>query len=128
MMRKTTILAAVMMLGFWGMIGTIALIRSLTPETQRTLAHFAAPTAAILMLTLLLWLIRRRAAARRGIPTLEEVRRLSRQHLAGEPAEGDCMVLPPESKGPCRKKGEGHDHGRNEERPAVDEDCRRGRA
>jgi hypothetical protein len=93
-MRKTTILAAVMMLAFWGVMGTVVLVRAITPETTRLLLEYILPLATIFGLLTLVWFLRRRAASRRVTPTLEEVRRLSRQRLDGEPAEDAYVVLP----------------------------------
>ena len=101
---------------FWGAMGTVILFRALPPEATRFMAEMGVPPAVIITLVTLIFYLRRRAARQRTAASLEEIRRLSRQRLAGEPDEGAYVVLPSRRRhreAPCSQ---------GQERQSVEED------
>ncbi len=111
-MKQISSWLALLTFAFWGTVGTGLLLRNLSPATIRTAVTIAVPVGVLLSLVLLLMYLRRRRICPREVGTLEEVRRKSRLHLAGEPEEGACTIVSQRTRGrtDCfEKESAGHE-------------------
>ena len=111
-MKQISSWLALLTFAFWGTMGTVLLLRALTPATVQFAVSILLPTGVLLGLLVLMLYLRRRSHAHCGLDTLEEVRRKSRTHLAGEPEEGTCVVISPRTGGrmDCfEKESAGHE-------------------
>jgi hypothetical protein len=86
-MKQISSWIATMTFLFWGMLGAVILVRSLSPPMARIAITVFLPLVVVFTLLALAWFWRRRPGCHRGAGTLEEVRRQSRLRLAGEPVE-----------------------------------------
>ncbi len=118
-MKQVSSWIATMTFVFWGMLGAGLLVHALSPNDRQVVAYFYLPLTAVPALAALLFHLRRRAARQKKALSLEELRRLSRQRLAGEPDEGAYVVLPSRRRhreAPC---DQGQERQSVEENPAA---------
>jgi hypothetical protein len=112
-MKQISSWIAIMRVLFWGMLGIAILARSLAPEVTRLLTNLVLPPLTIISGMLgLFWFLRRRARIQRAPDTLDDIRRRSRQRMAGEPIDEHCLVRPPR----VRHDGQDCDDGKAKDR------------